>query len=113
MREMGLIKEEEVGMAKEDEEEDEEKKASDDEFEKAAAELGSFIERGMFDTLTKLGSERHEDPMHYFYPYIEEKVAAKGAKGAIDKMWSSVKNYHKGAVKDVKKGVKGGRQKVE
>jgi len=52
----------------------------DEESEKKAAELGAFIERGMFDELTKLGSQRHGDAMYYYYPYMEEKVAQIGAE---------------------------------
>ena len=110
-----LAEEEEKEDEEEEEEEEEEKSASSIEFEKTAAELGSFIERGIFDTLTKLGSENHGDPMYYYYPYIEEKVAAKAAAKAVSGMWDKlvkgVKKYHKGAVKDIKKGVTGDPKK--
>ena len=66
--------------AEEEEEDDDEEEEMDEESEKKAAELGAFIERGLFDELTKLGSERHGDPMHYYYPYMEEKIAQIGAE---------------------------------
>lgn len=107
----------------------------DSESEKVAQELGAFIEKGYIDGLRKLGQERHGDEMAYIMPFLEEKVAAKGAKaflanfgkkfkgfGASAKKWGkgvkkdvakksdkaveSVKKYHKGAVKDVKGGAK-------
>jgi hypothetical protein len=59
---------------KEDKEEDKKEKM-DEESEKKAAELGAFIERGFFDGLRKLGSERHGDEMFYLEPFITEKVA--------------------------------------
>ena len=100
--------EEDEDEDEDEEEEEEEKSASEIEFEKTAAELGAFIERGIFDTLTKLGSEQHGDPLHYYYPYIEEKVAKKGATKAVEgwvkKLWGKTKDYHKGAVEDIKKG---------
>jgi len=67
-------------FASEEEEEEEEEEELDEESEKKAAELGAFIERGMFDELTKLGSQRHGDAMYYYYPYMEEKVAQIGAE---------------------------------
>lgn len=103
----------------------------DGQTEKVAQELGSFIEKGFTDGLAKLGQDRHGDPLTYFYPYMEEKVAAKGAKAFLanfgkkikgfggkvksvgkdvakktEKGVEAVKKYHKGAVKEVKKGVK-------
>jgi len=108
----------------------------DSESEKVAQELGAFIEKGYVDGLRKLGQERHGDETAYLMPFLEEKVAAKGAKaflaglgkkvkgfGDSAKKWGkgakkevakktekgmkAVKSYHSGAVKDVKKGVKG------
>lgn len=107
----------------------------DDVSEKVAEELGSFIEKGYVDGLRKLGQERHGDETAYLMPFIEEKVASKGARaflhslskkmkglgGAVgkkskavakevgkkgEKGVDAVKKYHKGAVKDVKKGFK-------
>lgn len=69
---------------KKDKEEDD-KKEKNPEHEKAAAELGAVYERGVFDGLAKLGQERHQDPMHYFWPFIEEKVAQAGAEAALAK----------------------------
>jgi hypothetical protein len=79
-------------------EEEEEKKEHEEhpEHEKAAAELGAIYERGVFDGLAKLGSDRHGDPMHYFWPFIEEKVAAAGAHGAVSKFLSKVKGHAEG-----------------
>lgn len=108
----------------------------DSESEKVAQELGAFIEKGYVDGLRKLGAERHGDEMAYLVPFLEEKIAAKGAKAFLHsfgkkmKSWgkdagkwgkkvkkevgkktekgvAAVKKYHAGAVKDVKKGVKG------
>ena len=106
-----------------EDEDDEDDEELDEESEKKAAELGSFIERGMFDELTKLGSERYNDPMHYYYPYMEEKVAQIGAeeklagwqeevgkkltsagkyvKDKASKGWKATKDYHSGAMKDL------------
>jgi len=51
----------------------------DEESEKAAAELGAFIERGFFDGIRKLGSERHGDEGYYLEPFIMQKIAATDA----------------------------------
>lgn len=69
--------------AKKEKEEEEHK--LDEEKEKTAAELGAFTERGVFDGLAKLGQERHSDPLHYFYPYMEQKIAEAGAAAALEK----------------------------
>lgn len=58
----------------------------DGESEKLAEELGSFIERGYFDGLRKLGSERYDDEMAYFFPFIEEKIAEAGSEYALSKL---------------------------
>ena len=103
-------------------EDDDEEEELDEESEKKAAELGAFIERGMFDELTKLGSERHGDAMYYYYPYMEEKVAQIGAeeklagwkeevgkkltqagkyvKEKAGKGWEKTKDYHRGIKSD-------------
>lgn len=73
-----------AAMAGSYKDEEEEKDAASDE---AASELGALIERGFFDGLKKLGSERHGDTMHYIYPFIEEKVAALGAAAASQKFF--------------------------
>lgn len=104
--------------------------------EKVAQELGSFIEKGYVDGLRKLGQERHGDEMAYLMPFLEEKVAAKGAKAFLHSLSKKVKGfggkvsdkakdfggkvsekskqgvkevkkYHSGAVKDIKSGIKG------
>lgn len=68
--------------------------------EKTASDLSAFIERGFFDGLCKLGQERHGDAGIYLYPYIEEKVAEAGAKGAVRKFYEAVKGHAaKGAEK--------------
>ena len=68
----------------------------DDESEKVASDLGSFIERGFFDGLRKLGSDRYGDEMAYLNVLIEEKVAQAGAAAALDKLASKTQ-----AVKEV------------
>lgn len=64
-----------------------------EEQEKSAAELGAFIEKGVCDGLAKLGQERHNDPMHYFVPFVEEKIAEAGAKAALNKAYSKMKDH--------------------
>lgn len=71
-----------------------EEDALDEESEKMASELSCFIERGFFDGLRKLGSERHDDELHYLMPYIEEKVAATGAKALLGKFRDRVKGIN-------------------
>jgi hypothetical protein len=48
----------------------------DEASEKIAQDRAAFIERGYFDGLRKLGSDRHGDEMAYLYPFIQEKIAA-------------------------------------
>lgn len=62
----------------EEEAEKEEEDKMDEEGEKTAAALGAWTERGFFDGLRKLGSDRYGDELHYLYPFLEEKIA--GAK---------------------------------
>lgn len=106
-------------MDKEDKKEDDKedkKEKMDGESEKAAAELGAFIERGFFDGLRKLGSERHGDEFHYIAPYVEQKIAAAGAetaskvvnaiKGYAKSTGKAVKDYHQGAANSISKGAK-------
>lgn len=64
----------------------------DPEFEKAAAELGAFTERGTFDGLAKLGQERYGDEMAYFYPFVEQKIAQAGAQAALAKVAGAMKS---------------------
>lgn len=63
---------------KEDDEEDEEKTA-------AARDNGNIVAEGFIDKLASLGVERYNDPMAYFRPMMEEKVAAAGAGAAVGK----------------------------
>lgn len=111
---------------KENEGKDNDKKEEkmDEESEKAAAELGAFIERGFFDGLRKLGSERHGDEMHYIAPFILEKAAAAGAremgaavmsklKGAAGVVSSKAKDAAhaidpRRGIEEIRRGVKGG-----
>jgi len=57
------------------EDESEKKEKMDEEGEKKAADLSAFIERGYFDGLRKLGSDRHGDENAYLYPFLIEKCA--------------------------------------
>lgn len=75
----------------------------DAESEKRAAEMGRFIERGQFDGLRKLGSERHGNEWHYIYPFVEEKVASSAAKAGLNKFRSFMASKGK-AVADKAKG---------
>jgi hypothetical protein len=62
--------------SKKDKKEDKKEKM-DEESEKAAAELGAFIERGFFDGLRKIGAERHNDETYYITPFIQGKMVEK------------------------------------
>ena len=75
--------EEKVAAEKEDSKED---KEEDKEEEKKASDLSAFIERGYFDGLRKLGSERYGDEMAYLMPFVEEKIAEAGAAAALAKL---------------------------
>lgn len=77
-------------VAEEDDKKEDEHKL-DDESEKKAAQLGAFYERGVFDGLAKLGEARHGDPMHYFMPFIEEKVAEGGMRAALNAFGSKAR----------------------
>lgn len=78
----------------------------DAQAEKTAAQMGAFIERGQFDGLRKLGSERHGNEWHYIYPFVEEKVAAAGASAAMGKFRNFMASKAKQVGKDVTKAVK-------
>jgi hypothetical protein len=65
----------------------------DPESEKLAASLGAFIERGQYDGLRKLGSDRHGNEWHYFLPFVEEKVAAAGGMAALKNFGNKLKGY--------------------
>src|SRR5688572_1798221 len=79
-----------------EEAEKEEKKEKDEDLDEesktASAELGDFIERGYFDGLRKLGSERHGNELHYIIPFIEARVAEEGAKLASASAMEKLKN---------------------
>lgn len=78
----------------------------DPEMEKRAAEMGRFIERGQFDGLRKLGSDRHGNEWHYIYPFVEEKVANAAAKGALNKFRNFMASKAKQVGKNVTQAVK-------
>jgi hypothetical protein len=67
--------------------------ALDPESEKLAASLGAFIERGQYDGLRKLGSDRHGNEWHYLLPFVEEKVAAAGGMAALKNFGSKLQSY--------------------
>lgn len=69
----------------------------DGEQEKTASELGSFIERGFYDGLRKLGADRHGNEMHYLMPFVEEKVAEAGAHSAMKAFGGKVMAHLRGA----------------
>jgi hypothetical protein len=76
----------------------------DEEGTKLAAVCGAFIERGQFEKLAELGVERHQDSLHYFYPYVEEKVAEIGAVKAVKAFGEKASKHISaagGKVKDV------------
>lgn len=77
----------------------------DSESEKVAQELGAFIEKGYVDGLRKLGAERHGDEMAYLMPFLEEKVAAKGAESFLARFGAKAKAFGAKAVEKGKKGV--------
>lgn len=81
---------------KEDKEEKKEHKEEkmDEESEKAAAELGAFIERGFFDGLRKLGAERHGNEFHYIEPFIQNKIAGAKTDAAIQATKNFVGKFH-------------------
>lgn len=70
--------------------------ALDAESEKVATDLSAFIERGFFDGLRKLGSERYGDESVYLRPFIEEKVAQAGAEAAVAKLAGDSAEGHHG-----------------
>ena len=113
-----LAEEEEEDEEDEEDEEEEEKTSADEAFEKEASELGAFIERGLHDELVKLGSERYGDPLYYYLPYIEEKIAAKGAMKALQKFRKglsakALKGTAQKVLKKGKAGLKKGKTKIK
>jgi hypothetical protein len=102
------------------------------EAEKIAAQMGAFIERGQYDGLRKLGSDRHGNEWHYIAPFVEEKVASAAAKAGLDRFrkfmaggaqkakdfagkakdkasqaGKAVKDYHKGMADDARSAATG------
>jgi hypothetical protein len=75
--------------------------AMDSESEKIAAELGAFTERGFFDGLRKLGSDRYGDETVYLMPLVEEKVAGDYAKKGLE-LFNKVRGGVTSAAKAVK-----------
>lgn len=93
--------------------------------EKMAAQMGAFIERGQFDGLRKLGSDRHGNEWHYILPFVEEKVASAAAKAGLQKFRQfmatgaqkakgmaqsgakKVKDYHQGMGANARQAVTG------
>ena len=69
----------------------------DSESEKVAQELGAFIEKGYIDGLRKLGQDRHGDETVYLMPFLEEKVASKGAKAWLAGLGKKVKGFGEAA----------------
>jgi hypothetical protein len=94
----------------EEEEEKKEKPELDEDHKKEAAARGAFIARGYVDGLKKLGQERHQDELHYFYPALEEKLGmdAGKLKGAFSSFAAKAKDLASkakaGAGKAVEKG---------
>jgi len=96
------------------EKEEKEKPELKEEHKKEASARGAFIARGYIDGLMKLGEEKHQDPFHYLYPALQEKLAAKGKAMPFEALRGLAKKLHKGvkgqahkAVSDVKKVVTG------
>ena len=67
----------------------------DDESIKTAQVCGATIEQGHFNTIVKLGEDRHNDALHYLWPFINEKVAGAGAGAAIDRFGHSMATHAK------------------
>lgn len=94
-------------VAEEEEKEEKEEKAEeklDDGEKKEAAVRGAFIARGYIDGLKKLGSERHDDELHYLYPFLAEKIAnATGqAPGKVMAFLKNMKGKASGAMAGAK-----------
>ena len=67
----------------------------DDESIKTAQVCGATIEQGHFNTIVKLGEDRHNDALHYLWPFINEKVAGAGAGAAIKSFGHSMATHAK------------------
>lgn len=93
-----------------EEEKDEDEKEKDEESDKTAAELGRFICKGTEEGLRKMGQERRGDEMAYLWPFVEEKVAAKGAMAGLKRLGASISEKAKAGkdfvAKQHAKGVK-------
>lgn len=98
---------EEEAMKKEEESKTEEEKTASANLEVNAQKAAAFYEKGYFDTLQKLGSERFNNELHYLVPYIEQKIANAGAEAALEKS-ASVLNKIKGLSQAAGKGAMGG-----
>jgi len=90
---------------------EDEKEEHDEEKKAASEECGKIIEKGFFDGLKKLGSERHGNEWHYVLPFVEEKVAAAGMQAALARFHEKVafdmktlKDTVKGVTKNLKSG---------
>lgn len=73
--------------AKEDKKEEEDEE--DEEKTAAARDNGNIVAEGFLDKLAELGQERYGNPMMYFIPLMEEKVATAGANAALSKFAAS------------------------
>lgn len=103
-------------LAEENEKEDEDEDEGGEEEKKAASDYGNIIAEGFIDKLAALGVERHGNEAHYFLPFVEEKVAAVGARAALEKFAASKASFLStlgnkakevgGKVKSFAKGVK-------
>lgn len=80
-------------LAAEAEKEEKEDDEGGEEEKKAAADYGNIIAEGFIDKLAALGAERHGNEAHYFLPFVEEKVAAVGARAAIEKFAKSKASF--------------------
>jgi len=80
-------------LAAEKEEEEEEKEEMGEAEKKASEDYGIIIAEGFTDKLASLGEERYGDADHYFIPFMEEKVAAAGARAAVKKFWEATKKH--------------------
>ena len=68
---------------------------SDEGEKKEASARAAFIEKGVFDGLQKIGSDRHKDSWHYLTPFLEEKVAALTVKEEVSPALARLMNVGK------------------
>jgi len=87
-------------LAEEEEEDKEEENEMDHEGEKTASVFGAWTERGFFDGLRKLGSERYGDETHYLAPFVHEKIGGWFGKNEepswARKKYEGAKDWAKG-----------------